>query len=76
MTRACSGVATGVPEMTETTMTDDQNDVQDLATGLSRNNLRRAALTVCGHATDIEDARSLLEALGLVEDLRQESLAS
>jgi len=62
--------------MTETTMTDDQNDVQDLATGLSRNNLRRAALTVCGHATDIEDARSLLEALGLVEDLRQESLAS
>ena len=57
-------------------MSDDVDDTQDLATGLSRNDLRRAAVTVCGYATDTEDARTLLEALGLVEDLRQESLAS
>lgn len=57
-------------------MTDDPNDVQDLATGLTRNDLRRAALTVCGYATDTDDARALLEVLGLVEDLRQDALAS
>jgi hypothetical protein len=57
-------------------MTDDTDDTLDLATGLSRNDLRRAALTVCGYATDAQDARALLEALGLVEDLRQEVLAS
>ncbi len=57
-------------------MTDHDDDIHDLATGLSRNDLRRAALTVCGYATDTEDARSLLEALGLVEDLRQGALAS
>ncbi|MCW2679035.1 MAG: hypothetical protein JWM62_436 [Frankiales bacterium] len=57
-------------------MTDDTNDTQDLATGLSRNDLRRAALTVCGYATDAGDARELLEALGLVEGLRQDVLAS
>jgi hypothetical protein len=57
-------------------MTDDTDDTLDLATGLSRNDLRRAALTVCGYAMDAQDARALLEALGLVEDLRQEVLAS
>ena len=57
-------------------MTEDADDTQDLSTGLSRNDLRRAAVTVCGYATDTEDARYLLEALGLVEGLRQESLAS
>lgn len=58
-------------------MSDDTNgDTQDLATGLSRNDLRRAALTVCGFATDVEDARELLESLGLVEGLRQDALAS
>lgn len=55
-------------------MADDQDDVLDLSTGLSRNDLRRAALTVCGYATDVEDARYLLEALGLAEDLRQDVL--
>jgi hypothetical protein len=55
---------------------DTNDDTLDLATGLSRNDLRRAALTVCGYATDAEDARTLLEALGLVEDLRQDALAS
>lgn len=58
-------------------MSDDgKDDIQDLSTGLSRNDLRRAALTVCGFATDTEDARELLESLGLVEGLRQDVLAS
>ena len=54
----------------------DHADEIDLATGLTRSDLRNAALTVCRYATDVEDARYLLEALGLVEDLRAESLAS
>lgn len=29
---------------------------------------RHAALYVCGHATDVDDARLLLDALGLVVD--------
>lgn len=57
-------------------MADTPNSTIDLATGLSRDDLRRAALTVCGYALDVEDARDLLEALGLVEDLRQDALAS
>ncbi len=48
----------------------------DLATGLTTDDLRRAALTVCRYATDADDAHTLLEALGLVEDLRREPLAS
>jgi hypothetical protein len=52
------------------------DDTMDLATGLTPDDLRRAALTVCGYATDADDARSLLEALGLVEDLRADALAS
>lgn len=57
-------------------MADDPNDTADAATGLSQNDLRAAALTVCGYSTDIDDARELLEALGLVEDLRAGALAS
>ena len=48
----------------------------DLATGLTADDLRRAALTVCAYATDTDDARRLLDALGLTDDLRQERLAS
>lgn len=53
-----------------------ENDALDPATGLSRDDLRRAALTVCSYATDVDDARDLLEALGLAEDLRGQALAS
>lgn len=56
-------------------MADDTNDI-DLATGLTRNDLRNAALTVCRYSSDAEDARYLLEALGLYEDLRSDALAS
>ena len=52
------------------------DNTTDLATGLTRDDLRRAALTVCGYATDAADARDLLEALGLAQDLRQDALAS
>lgn len=52
-------------------------DGADPATGLTRTNLNRAALAVCAYATDATDARELLEALGLLEDLRStQSLAS
>jgi hypothetical protein len=49
---------------------------QDPATGLTREDLRRAALTVCGYATDVDDAREMLEALGLLDDLRSDAIAS
>ena len=52
------------------------NDALDPATGMSHNDLRRAALTVCSYATDTDDARELLEALGLLDDLRQGAIAS
>lgn len=48
----------------------------DPSTGLSPAELRRAALTVCGYATDAAEARDLLEALGLLESLRETQLAS
>jgi hypothetical protein len=57
-------------------MTADFNDSIDLATGLTGADLRRAALIVCGYATDAQDARELLESLGLVEELRSGALAS
>jgi len=60
---------TGSPELTVDLTTDP-------ATGLTRADLRAAALTVCGYATDVEDARVLLEALGLLDDLRPGALAS
>ena len=59
---------------------DSEDTVQDLdrstalvadpATGLTPTDLRRAALSVCSYATDAEDARALLETLGLLDDLR------
>ena len=57
-------------------MADDVQDTFDPATGLTGEDLRRAALTVCTYATDADDARELLEALGLVADLRAGALAS
>ena len=57
-------------------MADAPNDDIDLATGLTRTDLRNAALNVCRYATDTDDARYLLEALGLYEDLRSDALAS
>ena len=60
----------------ENAMADDTGNDIDLATGLTRNDLRNAALTVCRYSADAEDARYLLEALGLIEDLRAESVAS
>lgn len=56
--------------------TDMTASALDPATGLSRQDLRAAALTACGYAVDAADARELLEALGLIEDLRQDALAS
>ena len=57
-------------------MADQPTDITlDLATGLTSEDLRRAALTACSYATDIDDARTLLEALGLVNDLRSQQLA-
>ncbi len=49
----------------------DETLTLDPATGLTRSDLRRAALTVCRFATDVDDARDLLEALGLTDDLRR-----
>ena len=57
-------------------MANDVQDTFDPATGLTGSDLRRAALTVCTYATDVDDARELLEALGLVADLRAGALAS
>ena len=49
----------------------DETLTLDPATGLTGSDLRRAALTVCRFATDVDDARALLEALGLTDDLRR-----
>lgn len=51
--------------------------VADPATGLTPADLRRAALAVCGYATDTQDAEELLDALGLLDELRgRPSIAS
>ena len=51
--------------------------IADPATGLTPADLRRAALAVCGYATDVEDARELLTALGRIDELGgRSSLAS
>ncbi len=42
---------------------------------LSDEELRRAALTVCGRANDVDEARDLLDALGLLDDLRSRRAA-
>jgi hypothetical protein len=58
-------------------MADQPTDsTLDLATGLTGDDLRRAALTACGYATDVDDAREMLEALGLLDDLRSGAIAS
>ncbi len=44
--------------------------IADPATGLTPVDLRRAALSVCSYALDTEDARELLAALGLLDELR------
>jgi hypothetical protein len=54
----------------------DATTVLDPATGLSPQDLRQAALTVCSYATDAAEARDLLEALGLFEVLQDSALAS
>ena len=52
-------------------------DGTDPATGLTRTDLHRAALSVCSYAADATEARELLDALGLLDDLRDaQSLAS
>lgn len=48
----------------------------DPATGLTPADLRRAALTVASYATDAAEAREMLEALGLLDQIRDEALAS
>ena len=51
--------------------------VADPGTGFTLADLRQAALAVCSYAHDREDARTLLEALGLLDDLRgSERIAS
>ncbi len=51
--------------------------IADPATGLTPADLRHAALAVCGYATDAADARELLTALGLIDELgSRSSLAS
>lgn len=45
-------------------------DGTDPSTGLTRDDLRRAALSVCSYAADADEARDLLESLGLLQDLR------
>ena len=44
----------------------------DPATGLTAQDRRRAAVVACSYATDVDDAREILEALGLVDELRQD----
>lgn len=56
-------------------MTADPTTVVDPATGLTPADLRRAALTVCRYADDADEARTMLEALGLLDVLRDEALA-
>jgi len=48
-------------------------DGSDPATGFTRDDLHRAALSACSYAADAAEARELLEALGLLEDLREAS---
>ena len=44
----------------------------DLETGLTAADRRHAALVACGYAGDPAEARELLEALGLLAELRAE----
>jgi hypothetical protein len=76
MTSGSLSVAPSIMTTTEKNSTNDDANLLDPATGLTPADLRRAALTVCGYATDADDARTLLEALGLTEGLRTTALAS
>jgi hypothetical protein len=42
----------------------------DPATGLTGQDRRRAAVVACGYVETVEEAREVLEALGLLEDLQ------
>ena len=44
--------------------------VPDPGTGLTPADLRHAALAACSYATDAVEARELLDALGLLDELR------
>ena len=46
--------------------------VPDPGTGLTPADRRHAALAVCSYAADVEEARELLDALGLLDELRGE----
>jgi hypothetical protein len=66
-----------IPEGTMQDLDRTTSLVADPATGLTPADLRRAALAVCGYATDAADARDLLSALGLLDELgERSSLAS
>ncbi len=45
--------------------------VPDPGTGLTPADRRRAALAACAYAADAEEARDLLESLGLLEELQE-----
>ncbi len=47
----------------------------DLATGHTPADLRRAALVVCNYAHGAEEAAELLEALGLLDAMREQRLS-
>ncbi|MCW2777531.1 MAG: hypothetical protein JWN17_1256 [Frankiales bacterium] len=51
----------------------DLDLVPDPATGITPAGRRRAALSVCAYAGDVEVARELLDALGLLEELQREA---
>lgn len=53
-------------------MTTDNRleDIPDRGTGLTAADRRHAALAICQSANDADDARVLLEALGLLDELR------
>ena len=48
----------------------DLDLVPDPGTGLTPTDLRRAALAACHYADDAAEARELLDALGLLDELR------
>ncbi len=50
--------------------TPDLDLIPDPGTGLTPADRRRAALTVCSYAADTDEAREMLDALGLLDELR------
>ena len=51
-----------------------QDTSLDLAAGHTPADLRRAAVVVCDYARDAEEGAELLEALGLLDVLREQRL--